>query len=83
MQGTLERGPPHTTTGVCREPLHNSLPNLPWQQGGWGGPGTHPPIQHPAPAPTQPRHPLSLCTQPQMSPYPEPLLLCSLRTEMS
>ena len=51
MQGTLERGPPHTTTGVCREPLHNSLPNLPLQQGGWGGPGTHP-----APAPTEPLH---------------------------
>lgn len=34
VEGMLERGLTHTTIGVCREPLDNSLPPLHLQQGG-------------------------------------------------
>ena len=76
-EGMLERGPTHTTTG-CVESLcttHRPLCLCSKVAGAAPAP-THP-------SSTQPWHPPSLCTQLQLSPYPEPLLLCSLRTEMS
>lgn len=78
-----ERTPTHHHWGGSRASAQLTAPfafAVRWLGRPWHPP-THPAPTHPSS--TQPRHPPSLCTQPQLSPYPEPLLLCSLRTEMS